>query len=273
MEASSSGVPSRSGEQHRLPQPGLELLGLLALAVDGRVDQAGRDGVDPYGDRGEVSSDRERHADDAALGGGVRRLPDLTLERRDAGQADDGAALTRRRRLEPRHRRPGDADHVEGADQVDSDDLLVQLEVVRRLVGAVASDGAGSGADAGRVDQDAQLTELGGALDRRGDLRGVGDVDVGEGRRRAPRPGPGPCRPGRRRPAPSRRPRPAVARPPPRSPTRPPSRSPHTLRSPWPDPSDRRGGTSPRPRWDFSRAEKSHLGRGFTSARGRVRGW
>src|SRR4029079_16328213 len=127
-----------------------------------------------------VAWDRQGHPDDAPFGRGVRRLPDLAVERRDAGQVDDRAALAGGGRLESRHRRPGDADQVEGADQVDRDDLLVQVEVVRRVVRAVAADGARRRADAGGVHRDPQLTQLGGAVDGGPDLVGVGDVYVGE---------------------------------------------------------------------------------------------
>ena len=51
---------------------------------------------------------------------------------------------------------------------------------MRRVVGAVAADGARGRADAGGVDQHPQRRELGGGVDGGRDLRGVGDVDVGE---------------------------------------------------------------------------------------------
>ena len=46
---------------------------------------------------------------------------------------------------------------------------------------AVAADGALGRADAGGVDQDPEVAELGGLVDRGLDLRGVGDVDLREG--------------------------------------------------------------------------------------------
>ena len=46
--------------------------------------------------------------------------------------------------------------HVEGADEVDLDDLAVDVEVVGRGVLAVAADRAAGPADAGTVDDDEQ---------------------------------------------------------------------------------------------------------------------
>ena len=51
---------------------------------------------------------------------------------------------------------------------------------MRRVVGAVAADGARGRADAGGVDHDPQLAQLAGLVDGGRDLGGVGDVDVGE---------------------------------------------------------------------------------------------
>src|SRR3954452_20755178 len=56
------------GEQHTLLEVRLELLAALALAVDRRVDQARRHRVDSNANGSEITSDRQRHADDAALG-------------------------------------------------------------------------------------------------------------------------------------------------------------------------------------------------------------
>ena len=129
MLASSSGTPRRLGNSTLSPSLALNASDGLALAVDRGVDQAGRDGVEADADRGEVAGDGEGHADDAALGGGVRRLADLAVEGGDAGQVDDGAALAGLGRLVAGDRRTDEADAVEGADQVDRDDLGEGLEV------------------------------------------------------------------------------------------------------------------------------------------------
>ena len=43
-------VAEALGEEHRLAEVGLELVGLFALSVDGGVDEAGGDGVDADAD-------------------------------------------------------------------------------------------------------------------------------------------------------------------------------------------------------------------------------
>ena len=128
----------------------------------------------------EVAGDGQGHADHAALGRGVRRLADLAVEGRDGREVDDRAALAVGVGLVARHDGRRLAGHVEGADQVDLDDLAERAEVVRRGELAVAADGALRPADAGGVDARAQRSDLRGGLDGGGDLLGVGHVDPGE---------------------------------------------------------------------------------------------
>src|SRR5690606_37408929 len=71
-------------------------------------------------------------------------------------------------------------DGVEGAEQVDGHDLPEGVEVVCRLIAAVAADRALRPADDRRVDQHAQRTELLGRVHSGDDLCGVGDVDLHE---------------------------------------------------------------------------------------------
>ncbi len=75
------------------------------------------------------------------------------------------------------HARRREPQHVEGADQVDLDDLAERLEVVRR---AVSVDRAFGPTDARAVDARAQRRDLGRGGDRRGDLGLVGDIGLGE---------------------------------------------------------------------------------------------
>ena len=58
--------------------------------------------------------------------------------------------------------------------------FLYSVEVVRRVVAAVAADGARGRADAGGVHQHPQRRELARGVDGGRDLGRVGDVDVGE---------------------------------------------------------------------------------------------
>src|SRR5487761_1249916 len=71
------------GKRHRRNQLGLELLAGLAGPVDGGVDDAGSDRVDPRADRREVTGRRDGHPDDAALGCRVGDLPGLPLDTGD----------------------------------------------------------------------------------------------------------------------------------------------------------------------------------------------
>src|SRR5690606_30101838 len=113
-------------------------------AVDGRVDEAGGDAVDPDADDREVAGDGQGHADDATLRGRVGDLADLAVEGRHRGDGDDAAAGTVGvDGLGLGHRGGRQAHAVEGADEVDPDDPLEEAEVVGRLVLPVAPDRAG----------------------------------------------------------------------------------------------------------------------------------
>jgi hypothetical protein len=127
--------------------------------------------------RREIARRRQRHTGDAGLRRRVGDLADLAVERRDRRGIDDHAALAVVQRLGLRDRRRGEPHHVERPDQVDADDLLEQLEVVR-LAGAV--ERARRPADAGARHRDPQRAELRGGCQRGLDLAGVGDVGPGE---------------------------------------------------------------------------------------------
>ena len=87
-------------------------------------------------------------------------MPDLPVVGRDRRGVDDHAALASRVRARLRHRVRAEADHVEGADQVDADDLGEAREIVRRFL----ADGSLGDADTGAVDQHMQSAK---AFDRR----------------------------------------------------------------------------------------------------------
>jgi hypothetical protein len=84
-------------------------------------EQARRDGVHADAVARQFAGDRQRHADHAGLRGRVGGLADLALEGGDRGGVDDHAALALGVGLALGHRHGGEADHVEGADQVDAD--------------------------------------------------------------------------------------------------------------------------------------------------------
>src|SRR5690348_18295125 len=61
--------------------------------VDRGVDDARADRVHPDPDGGQVAGTGHGHADDAALGGGIRDLAGLALDARYRGGVDDDAVL------------------------------------------------------------------------------------------------------------------------------------------------------------------------------------
>ena len=94
--------------------------------------------------RGQVACRGHGHPDDAALGRRVRDLAGLTFETGHRRGVDDDTALpVRVRGLGGRYRRGGQPHHVEGADQVDRDDLLVGAQVMRRAVACHRTCGPG----------------------------------------------------------------------------------------------------------------------------------
>ena len=122
-----------------------------------------------------VARGRKRHAHDASLGGGVGDLADLSVEGGDGCRVHDHAALSVVERLAPRDGSGGEAQHVEGADQVHSDDELEGVEIVRA---AVARERSHHRAHAGAAHCDAQGAEGAGAIDGRLDLVAAGDVGL-----------------------------------------------------------------------------------------------
>ncbi len=79
------------------------------------------------------------------------------------------------------HRRGCESNAVEGTDQVDLHDSLEQVEVVRRLVLAVATDRPGRHADSGGGDHAPERAHLEGGVAGLNDLLGVGDVALDKG--------------------------------------------------------------------------------------------
>ena len=145
------------------------LAGLLGQRGEQRrVEQAGGDRVDADPVLREVARGGQRHADDAALGGGVGDLADLAVVGGDRGGVHAHAALAVLGRLVGDHRGGGVAQHVERADQVDLENRLERHQRVRAL-------GAGellrpAGARAADGDPQAALASARGLLHGRLDL-------------------------------------------------------------------------------------------------------
>ena len=91
MRAYSSGRPRREGKGMPSPSAVAGLLG--ERRQQRRVEEARRDRHHPHAARGHVARRRQRHADDAALGGGVGDLADLAVVGGDRGGVDADAAL------------------------------------------------------------------------------------------------------------------------------------------------------------------------------------
>jgi len=95
----------------------------------GGIEQAGGDRDDPDRVIGELARDRERHPRNPRLGGAVRRLADLAVERGRGGGVDDDPLLALLIGFVLHHLLHGEANDVQGADQID---LKHPVEKVQR---------------------------------------------------------------------------------------------------------------------------------------------
>ena len=86
-------------ERHHLAQRVLHFL--RHAEQHRRLEDARGDGHDADAEARQFARDRQRHADDAALGGGIGGLADLAVEGRHRGGVDDHAALAGGIRLRP----------------------------------------------------------------------------------------------------------------------------------------------------------------------------
>jgi hypothetical protein len=94
--ANSAGRPSRGGKGTLLPsapEPRRH------ACHHRRLENAGRDRHDADAVAGKLAGDRQGHADNPALGGGIGGLADLPVEGGNRGRVDDDAALAFRIRL------------------------------------------------------------------------------------------------------------------------------------------------------------------------------
>ena len=88
-----------------------------------RAEDAGRDRTHADAEHRELARNRQRHAGDAGLGGGVGRLADLAFERGHRRGVDDHAALAVGARRVVLHDGRGGLVAQERADEVDVHDL------------------------------------------------------------------------------------------------------------------------------------------------------
>ena len=128
--ANSAGSPRRLGKGIALPSSSRASSGSAASSGVSNVPGAIVSTRTPAAR--EVARGRQGQADDPALRGRVGDLADLAVEGGDRGRVDADAALAAVVGLVVDHRRGGEAEHVEGADQVDLDHVVEDLEVVRR---------------------------------------------------------------------------------------------------------------------------------------------
>ena len=97
----------------------------------------------------ELARDRQRHARDRGLGGGVRGLADLAFEGRDRGGVDDHAALAIGGGRVVLHDGRGGLVAQERADEIDVHDAREEIAGHR----AVLAEHAARADDAGAIDQ------------------------------------------------------------------------------------------------------------------------
>ncbi len=163
-------MPEPARKRYRRGEAVLRLL--RQIGQQRRQEQSRRDGEHANAELRELARDRQRHRDDAAFGGRIRRLSDLTVIGSDRGGRDHDAALAGFKRLQLRHFRGRQPQHVEGADQVDADHPVEIGERHR----AIAADHPFCHSDAGAIHQYPRWTM---GLRRRDD-RGLGGTCVGD---------------------------------------------------------------------------------------------
>ena len=146
------------------------------------IDETGRDRVGPDPRGGPLGRELLRQPDHTGLGRSMSRKPHANLadHAHHRRSVDDHTALVVvRERLGGRHRGRGQAHDVERPDQVDADDEVERVPVVRRVV---AVDHPARPAHARAAHRDAQGRALSGDL-----YRGLHLFDVGHVRDRVPR--------------------------------------------------------------------------------------
>ena len=124
--ANSAGSPNRCGNGTESGDPRVQVLLHLEQGRGAEQPRSDADDADP--ERAQLARRRQDHADDAALRRRVGGLADLSFVGRHRSRRDDNPALAVPPRLQPGHVRRDQTHHVEGADQVDFDQVAEVLE-------------------------------------------------------------------------------------------------------------------------------------------------
>src|ERR1700744_4391351 len=136
-------VFGRAAKAGRIWDAGTQaVLDLLGQTVDhGRVEQAWGDRDDADSGSGEFPGGGKGHADDASLRSGIGGLANLALVGGDGGGVDDDSPLVFVQRAGGGHFGGGKAQHIEAADQVDTDDAFERFQ----RQGTVSADNTAGG--------------------------------------------------------------------------------------------------------------------------------
>ena len=160
------------------PAAWLLALGLLALPVDGRVDQTGCNRVNANTHGAQVSGDRQGHPHYATFRGGIGRLADLAVKGGGGGHVyDRPTGPVGIHWLGLCHGRSRTAQHVKCPYKIDLNDKIETLDIHGLIV---AVNGAGGQAEAGRIHTNAQWVQRGGGGNNGIDVVSLGDVALDE---------------------------------------------------------------------------------------------
>mmetsp|Transcript_6471 Transcript_6471/g.14938 ORF Transcript_6471/g.14938 Transcript_6471/m.14938 type:complete len:219 (+) Transcript_6471:162-818(+) len=123
----------RVGDRGRQGDPGL----LWERLQQRCQEQTGRNGVHADAKLGEVTSDRQGHANDRPLRGRVSDLAHLAVHGRDRGCVDDDTPLVLRVHFPGCHTLGRETHDIEGSDQVHINHLAEQVKGVGALLWVV----------------------------------------------------------------------------------------------------------------------------------------
>ena len=146
-----------------------------------RVENARQDGVDADAFAHQIARDGQGHADNAALGCGIGRLPHLAVLSRHRRGVDHRATFTIFHRLQCQHARCRLGDAAERANKVDLNDAVksIEREMLDRSVFLRTAGGLNRVARSSAIYQDTFLTMACACLGKASVNAFVaGDIDV-----------------------------------------------------------------------------------------------